>query len=138
MKYNTCHIYRIRCQVDRWTTNLSLRIAKSIILLNKTVVQFADKGSVCHCGKMGGVSRKVVLAAKVFRVATGIPVISVALATVGSVVDIASLIYSSYKIHKKSDSSAAKELAKVRDQLEESRKQLINMKECLSDILNSM
>ena len=89
--------------------------------------------------RWGGVSRKVVLAAKVFRVATGInPVISVALATVGSVVDNASLIYSSYKIHKKSDSSAAKELAKVRDQLEESRKQLINMKECLSDILNSM
>ena len=136
MKYNTCHIYRIRCQVDRWTTKLSLRIGKSII---KTVVQFADKGSVCHCGNMGGVSRKIVLAAKVFRVATGInPVISVALATVGSVVDIASLIYSSYKIHKKSDSSAAKELAKVRDQLEESRKQLINMKEYLSDIPNSM
>ena len=86
--------------------------------------------------RWGGVSRKV---AKVFRVATGInPVISVALATVGSVVDNASLIYSSYKIHKKSDSSAAKELAKVRDQLEESRKQLINMKERLSDILNSM
>ena len=68
------------------------------------------------------------------------------LATVGSVVDIASLIYSSYKIHKKSDSSAAKELAKVRDQLEESRKQLTNMKECqltnmkecLSDIPNRM
>ena len=40
--------------------------------------------------RWGGVSRKVVLAAKVFRVATGIdPVISVALA---SVVDIASLI----------------------------------------------
>ena len=54
------------------------------------------------------------------------------------VLDIASLIYSSYKIHKKSDSSAAKELAKVRDQLEESLKQLINMKECLSDIPNSM
>ena len=104
MKNSTCHIYRIRCQVDKWTTNLSLRIAKSIILHNKTVVQFADKGSVCHCGKMGGVSRKVVLAAKVFRVATGInPVISIALATVGSVVDIASLIYSSYMIHKKSD-----------------------------------
>ena len=66
------------------------------------------------------------------------PVISVALATVGSVVDIASLICSSHKIYKKSDSSAAKELAKVRDQLEESRKQLINMKEYLSDILNSM
>ena len=59
-------------------------------------------------GGGGGVSRKVVLAAKVFRVATVInPVISVALAIF---VDIASLIYSSYKIHKKSDSSTAKEL----------------------------
>ena len=36
-------------------------------------------------GGGGGMSRKVVLAAKVFRVATGInPVVSVALATVGS------------------------------------------------------
>ena len=112
---------------------------KHLSYTTKSLFSLPTKAVCATVERWEGVSRKVVLATKVFRVATGInPVISVALATVGSVVDNASLIYSSYKIHKKSDSSAAKELAKVRDQLEESRKQSINMKECLSDIFNSM
>ena len=42
---------------------------------------------------MGGISRKVVTAAKVFRIATGInPGMAIALSTVGSFVDVASLI----------------------------------------------
>ena len=105
------------------------------------VVHSAEKGSkaVCHCAKMGGVARKVVIAAKVFRVATGInPLASAAFATVGGFVDIASLIYASYKIHKNSDSSAGKELIKVKEELEKSQKQLRNLKQCLFDVINSM
>ena len=105
------------------------------------VVHSAEKGSkaVCHCAKMGGVARKVVIAAKVFRVATGInPIASAAFATVGGFIDIASLIYASYKIHKKSDNSAGKELIKVRDELEKSREQLQKLKECLHDVMNSI
>ena len=109
--------------------------------LHKTVLTAlaAAKGCniVCDLGMVGSVVRKVVVAVKVIRIGAWInPAISVGLAAVGGVVDIASLIYSSYKIHKKSDSSAAKELAKVRDQLEESRDQMFKLKECLSDIIN--
>ena len=107
-------------------------------VLTALIVKSAEKGSkaVCHCAKMGGVARKVVIAAKVFRVATGVTSLSVALTTIGTIVDLVFLIHASYKIHKKSDSSAGKELIKVKDVLEKSRDQLQELKECL-DMINS-
>ena len=88
---------------------------------------------------MGGISRKVVAAAKVFRIATGInPVMAIALSTVGSFVDVASLIYGAYQIHKKSDSSAGKELIKKKEELQKSREQLKSLETCLSGVINSM
>ena len=111
------------------------------VVVTALVVKFANKGStaVCHCAKMGGVSRKVVTAAKVFRIATGInPAVSIALCAAGGFIDIASLIFGAYQIHKKSDSSAGKELIKKRDELVESKKQLVNLKECLHDVIRSV
>ena len=111
------------------------------VVLTALVVKFADKGStaVCHCAKMGGISRKVVTAAKVFRIAMGInPGMAIALSTVGSFVDVASLIYGAYQIHKKSDSSAGKELIKKKEELQKSREQLKSLETCLSGVINSM
>ena len=110
------------------------------IVLTALILKTAEQGTraVVHCSKMVGVSKKVVSAARLFRVATGTnPVIAVAFSTVFSVIDVASLIYGAYQIHKNSDSSAGKELIRMRDELEESRDQLLKMKECLSDVINS-
>ena len=99
----------------------------------------ATKGrsSVCDLGIVGSIIRKLVVAVKLFRVGAWInPAIAIGFAALGGATGIISLIIDVYKIHKKSDSDskAAKELAQVRDQLEESRDQLIKIKECLSDI----
>ena len=106
------------------------------------VVCCAERGSskeVCNYGKMVGVTGKVVIAAKVIHVAMGInPAMNIALSFAGGFVDLASLIYAAYEIHNKSDSSAGKELIKVRDELKESQEQLEQLKTCLSEVINSM
>lgn len=110
------------------------------IVVTALIVKFAAKGSkaVVPCARMAAIPQKVVTVAKVFRVATGAnPVVTIALSSVFSFVDVASLIYSAYQIHKKSDSSAATELIRIRDELEHSQNQLVKMKDCLSEIMDS-
>ena len=106
-------------------------------VLTALIVKFAPKGSraVTHCSKMAGISSKIVTASKLFRVATGVTPLSIVFTAVGGIIDVASLIYSSYQIHKRSDSSAGKELIKKRNELWEARDQLIKMKDCLSEVL---
>ena len=107
------------------------------VVLTAFVVKFADKGCTAafHCSKMG-LPQKIVSAAKFFRVATGTnPVFAVIFSSVFSIVDLGSLIYGAYQIHKKSDSSAGKQLIRIRDKLQEGRNQLEKLKDCLSDVM---
>ena len=106
-------------------------------VLTALVIRFAPKGAkaVTHCARMAGISNKVVTAAKIFRVATGVSPLSIAFTIFGTGLDIASLIYSSYQIHKRTDSSAGKELIKRRNELQEGKERLEHMRDCLHGLL---
>ena len=106
------------------------------VVLTALLLRFAPKGAkaVTHCSKIAGIPQKVVLAAKILRVGTGIGVFSVAFTGVGVGIDLISLIYNSYQIHKKSDSSVGKTLKRRQKELQESTERLENLKSCLRDM----
>ena len=107
------------------------------VILTALLVRFAPKGAkaLTHCSKIAGIPQKVVIAAKVLRFGTGIGVFSIAFTGVGVGVDLISLIYNSYQIHKKSDSNVGKALRRRQKELQESKERLENLKSSLSDIL---
>ena len=75
-------------------------------------------------------------AAKIFRIATGVGRFTVVFTAVGGILDSIFLAYNSYKIHKRSDNSAAKEVRKKLEELGDGRNQLLQLKECLGNLLN--
>ena len=105
-------------------------------VLTALIVRCAPKGAkaVTHCCRIGGVSSKIVTAAKVFRFATGVSPWTIGFAAGGVVIDAASLIYSLYQIFKRPDSNAGKELIKRRNELQEGESQMKSMSDCLSEL----
>lgn len=108
------------------------------VVLTALIVKCAPKGAkaVTHCCRMAGVSSKIVAAAKVFQFATGVTPFTIGFAIFGAGLDLASLIYNAYHIHKRSDSSAGKELIKRRNELQEGKSQLKGMHDSLCKLLS--
>ena len=107
-------------------------------VLTVLLIRFAPRGAkaITHCSKMCTISKKIVWAAKIFRIGTGVGPLSIAFTVFGTVVDVASLIYSSYQIHKKSHSSAGKELVRKQKELQDAKKRLEEMNDALVTVVN--
>lgn len=111
-------------------------IARAV--LTALIVRCAAPGcrAMHCCSTFAGVSSKIALAADVFQIATGVGPWTITLIAVGGIINIASLAYSSYQIHKRSDSSAGKELLRKLEELEKGTDTLLRMTDCLNDLLN--
>ena len=147
LKYSTEEVFQILlvCCTEiipgKWASERCRRICKidekKVRGITATKQRGAHAFDVVHCEKMVGVSAKIVKAAKLLRFATGVSPLSVIGCGLGFGIDIASLAFCSYQIHKRSDSSAGKELIKKQEELEKGKQQLIQIKDCLSDLFSN-
>ena len=107
-------------------------------VLTALIVRSAAPGcrAVNHCSTFAGVSSKIACAAEWFQFAIGVGRGAIAVTAVLSIIDVVSLAYGSYQIHKKSHSSAGKELLKKLEELEKETATLLQMTDSLNDLLD--
>lgn len=112
-------------------------ICKAIGKAVKTalIIKCAPEGAraVTDLAKIAGLSSKIATATEFFQFAIGVGKIlsPITLAAFGVGVDVVSLIFTAYEIHKKSDSRTGKDLIKLRNELKKGRECLNKMHQCL-------